>query len=248
MKTRKKALLTRGVAARVRHRIEVEGERLWRIEDFEGLSPIAVAKALSRLARAGLIKRLSKGVYFRPRETAFGESRANPSEIQRLASKRSVFFPSGVAAANLLGFTTQHPARRELATTAQSLPKKLVGEGTVVHARRPKIWATLREKDAALLDLLRRGGSTSELSGNETIERTLAVLGDDRCYERLVGVAATEPPRVRALLGALGELLGRPTSFIEPLRESLNPLSRFSFGVFDKLPNARDWQGKMAGP
>jgi len=48
------------------------------------------------------------------------------------ASRRKGVFPAGMAAANLLGFTTQTAKRPEVATTASSLPPKLVGSDTVV--------------------------------------------------------------------------------------------------------------------
>ncbi|MEW6741824.1 MAG: DUF6088 family protein [Planctomycetota bacterium] len=232
------------VAATVRRRIERGGERLWRLEDFRDLPFTAVAQALSRLAKAGHIERLSKGVYYRARQTAFGKSRPNPAAIQKLAAKRKKLFPSGTAAAGLLGFTTQTAGRGEVATSASSLPRKLVGQETVVHARRPEAWSRLSEGDAALLDFLRRAGRASELAPRETIQRTLALLKDGNRYQRLLSVAATEPPRVRAILGALGEQLGRPTRDLDRLRASLNPSSRFDFGMFTDLPNARAWQAK----
>jgi len=63
-----------------------------------------VAQALLRLKREGKLERLSKGVYYRTRDTAFGKSRPNPATIQSLATKHKTVFPAGVAAANLLGF------------------------------------------------------------------------------------------------------------------------------------------------
>jgi predicted transcriptional regulator of viral defense system len=62
------------VANQVRQRIERRGERFWRHEDFDDLPPTAVAMALSRLARDGALRRVRKGVYYRPRQTAFGPS------------------------------------------------------------------------------------------------------------------------------------------------------------------------------
>jgi hypothetical protein len=41
------------VAAQVRRQVLASGERFWRHEDFAGLSPSAVATALSRLVREG---------------------------------------------------------------------------------------------------------------------------------------------------------------------------------------------------
>ncbi len=235
---------SQGVAAIVRRRIEDGGERLWRLEDFRDLPFAAVAQALSRFARAGKIERLSKGVYYRARETTFGKSRPNPAAIQKLATCRKTMFPAGVAAASLLGFTSQTAGRRELATSALSLPRKLVGQETIVHARRPEAWSRLSEADAALLDFLRRAGRTSELTPQETVRRTLELVAERGRYRRLLAVANTEPPRVRAMLGALGQQLGRPARELKQLRDSLNPSSRFDFGLLADLEHARAWQAK----
>ena len=191
------------VTRSVRQRIERGGERLWRLEDFRDLPFLAVAQALSRLTRQGLIERLSKGIYYRNRETAFGKSKPNPASIRKLASQRKALFPSGLAAANLLGFTTQMPKQGELATSALSLPRKLVGDNTLIHTRRPEAWATLSETDAAFLDFLRHGAKFSELPPEETVRKLLAILSERGRWSRLMRVADSEPPRVRAMLGAL---------------------------------------------
>jgi hypothetical protein len=232
------------IAALVRRRVERAGERLWRLEDFRDLPFEATAQALSRLTRQGALERLSKGVYYRARETAFGKSQPNPTTIQALASQRKSVFPSGIAAANLLGFTTQTAKRPEVATTDLSLPRKLVGRETVVHTRRPAAWAGLSETDAALLDFLRRGGSTSELSPTATVRKTIALLSENGRFQRLLKIADSEPPRVRAMLGALGEQLGKGPATLRRLRASLNPFSSFDFGLLAGLRHARQWQAK----
>lgn len=234
----------RQVTTIVWRRIEAGGERLWRLGDFRDLSPSAVAQALSRLTHQEKIERLSKGVYYRARNTAFGKSRANPAQILQLATRDGTVFPSGIAAANLLGFTTQNPGRNEVATSALSLPRKLVGTDTVIHARRPEAWAGLSEADAALLDFLRRAGKTSELSSDETVSRVLSLFSEKDRFNRLLKIADTEPPRVRAMLGAIGEQLSPKSPALRRLRSSLNPLSRFDFGMLGSLPKARDWQAR----
>lgn len=233
-----------GIMGLVRQRIEAGGERLWRFEDFRGLRFSAVAQALSRLARKGALERLSKGVYYRSRQTQFGRSLPNPAAVQKLASQRKTVFPSGVAAANLLGFTTQTARRGEVATSSNSLPRKLVGSDTLIHTRRPEVWAGLSEVDAALLDFLRRGGRASEFSPEETVRKTLDILREKTRFERLLKVVNSEPPRVRAMLGAIGEQLGKKPSVLRFLRDSLNPLSRFDFGLLAGLPDAHAWQAK----
>jgi len=236
---------SRRVAGLVRRRIEDAGERLWKLEDFSDLPFAAVAQALSRLNRQGTVERLSKGVYYRNRDTAFGKSHPNPSAIRRLAaSKKTSVFPSGLAAANLLGFSTQMGRQGEVATNALSLPRKLMGNDAVIHTRRPEAWISLSETDAALLDFLRHKGKFSELNPEDTVRRTLALLSEKGRFQRLLKISDTEPPRVRAMLGALGERLGADQKFLRHLRASLNPFSRFDFGLLANLPNARSWQAK----
>ena len=228
----------------VAQRIKCGGERIWRFEDFEGLSSTAVAQALSRLTRRGELERLSKGVYYRAVNTTFGKSKPNPTSIRKLASKKVKSFPSGISAANVLGFSTQNPSKPEIATASLSLPRKLIGQDTILHTRRPAAWENLSETEAALLDLLRKKALLSELSPQATVEKLVSFLSVRGCFEHLVKASATEPPRVRAMLGALGELLNKRQSVLKEIRESLNPLSRYDFGLLSVLPNAKEWQAK----
>ena len=79
----------------------------------------------------------------------------------------------------------------------------------------------------------------------ETLAEALSALfAEPGRFERLVRVAPHEPPRVRAILGAIGERIGRRQVVLDRLRESLNPLSRFDFGLLAGLPSARRWHAK----
>ena len=240
----KTATRPRKTASSVRLQIERGGERLWRLDDFSDRPFPALAQTLSRLTRDGVLQRLSKGVYYRSRPTAFGPSRPSPTAISKLAGRNKTIFPSGVAAANLLGFTSQTAKRGEVSTSSLSLPRKLIGTDMRVHARRPEAWKSLSETEAALLDFLRNGGKTSELSAAQTIRRTLELLSAERRLEKLLKIADSEPPRTRALLGALAEELGRDSGTLARLHGSLNPSSRFDFGKFASLTHARKWQAK----
>jgi len=231
-------------AETVRRRIEASGERVWRLVDFDGMPFTAVAQALSRLARQGVIQRLGKGLYYRSRPTAFGASRPNSAQVRSLPMRRKGVFPAGIGAANMLGFTTQNAARIELATNGLSLPRLIVGKETVIHTRRPDSWRGLSETDAALLDFLRNRGESTELSSEETVDKLLDYFREPGRFERLLKVGLSEPPRVRAMLGAIGQQLGQPDRRLSALRKSLNPLSRFDFGSLAVLEHAREWQAK----
>ena len=176
---------TRQIARWVRGQVETGGEHSRRFDNFPDAPIAAVAQALSSPHPAGVsLQRLSKGLYYRSRETAFGRSWPNPAALRHLAERDKNLFPAGIAAASLLGFTTQTGARGEIATSKSSLPRKLVGTETVIHTRRPEAWQRLTAEEAALLDFLRRAGKTSELSPEETARKTLALCRVPRRFGR----------------------------------------------------------------
>ena len=239
----------RSIMGRVRARIEGDGERVWRAADFQGADRAgtaqAIAQALSRLSRQGVVRRLGKGLYYRGRETAFGPSLPSPAMVQSLPIAGRKVFPSGHAAASMLGLTTQQPSRPEIATTSGSLPRLIVGKEAIIRTRRPESWQSLDAEDAVILEVLRQRGSASELSADETVARLLAAVNKPGRFVRLCRVAASEPPRVRAMLGAIGQQLRRSPGELMRLRSILNPLSKFDFGKLATLKHSAAWQARL---
>jgi SAM-dependent methyltransferase len=142
----------------------------------------------------------------------------------------------------VLGLSTQNPGRPEYATPAPGLPTAL--RNAVVHTGRPAQRDSLSAEDGAILETLRDRARYSDLSPQQTVRRLLRLLADERRFVALAGVAMTEPPRVRAMLGAIGQELNMPALVLDRLRGSLNPLSRFDFGRLRSLRHAREWQAK----
>lgn len=228
-------------ATRVHERVRDGGERYWSLGDFRDLPATAVAHALSRLASRGELRRVRKGLYYRGRQTAIGPTM--PSASGAVAhGLRAPLHPAGLSAGVALGFSTQNPARPEFATPAAAAPGAL--QDATVRTRRPASRFELDASDAALLELLRDRARYSDLSPQETTRRLVSMLSDRPRFERLAQAALSEPPRVRAMLGALGEQAGGPHDALAQLRGSLNPISRFDFGILAALPNAREWQAR----
>ena len=241
----KEARSISNVASSLRAQIERGGERVWKFEDFKNYPTTAVVKELSRLVKLGKLKRLSKGIYYRSKITSFGESKPNLTELKKFVQKKKKIFPSGLSASNLLGLTTQNPKIAEVSTSSSSLPRKLFGDKIVINSRRPSAWSKLTEKEASILDFLRGKALATDLKSKEVVKRVLIILSEDNTYEQLLKVSSTEPPRVRAMLGALGERLNKPKPILQKLKESLNSLSTFDFGNLSDLPNASNWQAKV---
>lgn len=225
----------------VRNRVTRGGERFWKYSDFSDLPASAVSQALSRLARGGELQRVHKGLYYRPRPTVLGPSRPSPSAVAKEGSTARLD-AAGLTAANLLGFTSQNPARPEYASTAQAASRAV--RNAMVHTGRPPTRKQLNETEGALLEFLRDRGATSDLDQRQTCQRLLDLLKDEGSYMRLAKAARAEPPRVRAMLGAAGEQLGMPERWLRELRRSLNPLSRFEFGALSCLSAAKEWQAE----
>lgn len=197
---------------------------------------------LSRLAKAGTLRRERKGVYYSSRETPFGMSIPSASGSVALSLGNRPLHPAGLTAANLLGFTTQNPALAEFTTSAPVAPGAL--ENAHVRTRRPQSRRNLSAEDGALLEFLRERGQSSDLPAERTYERLYQLLRDSARFRTVARAAVDEPARVRAMLGALGQQVGADEAELRRLRESLNPLSRFDFGLLGGLPRAREWQAK----
>jgi len=93
----------------------------------------------------------------------------------------------------------------------------------------------IRAEERTALDALRDITRIPDAHPTDVVQRIGALIRTgDLDFSRLGRYARAEPPRVRALLGALGDMLRRaneghriPVSVLTALRRSLNPLTTF---------------------
>ena len=240
-KTTKPPAGTRQIAPWVRKQIEQGGERLWCFDDLPccpclcaGADPLTAGSR----REAGTIE---QGRLLLP---PADRARKEPTEflLPSIGSRPTATNPySQQVSRQQTSSGSRHKAlpMPKWQQAGFRLPRKLLGSDTVVHTRRPEAWKGLAATDAALLDFLRRAGRTSELSPKETVKHTLALCREEGRFKRLLKIAASEPPRVRAMLGAIGMQIGEKPAALESLRESLNPISRFDYGML-KWSSSRD--------
>ena len=103
----------------------------------------AVDQALSRLASAGKIIRLTRGVYVRPEKNRYvGQVLPEPFKVAEVIAKKTneTIQVSGAEAARQFGLSTQVPAQPVFLTTGQSRQFKIGSlEVTLKHVSRKKI-------------------------------------------------------------------------------------------------------------
>ena len=121
----KEGIARASMAAEVRHRaLSAAPGSFLRRKDFEG-SDRAVESELSRLALAGELTRVRRGIYHRGKPTRFGMTR--PSVVEAaLAVAGPGSGPAGVSAAHMLGLTTQVAGLVEIAVPGK-VPEPMSG-------------------------------------------------------------------------------------------------------------------------
>ena len=109
----------------------------------------ALDQALSRLTARGHLIRAGRGIYFRPITGRFGPRAPSlGSIVEALAKQRGeIIVPSGAAAANTLGLTTQAPVRSIFLTSGRTRTMKL-GRQLVELRHAPRWQLTLANRQA----------------------------------------------------------------------------------------------------
>lgn len=162
----------------------------------------AVDQALSRLCRGGQLLRGGRGLYLKPVQTRFGaRPPAAPRVLSQLAERTGeIIVPSGAAAANVLGLTTQVPTREVYLTSGATRRLKL-GAQTIELRHAPR-WQLSLPGNAA----------------GEAI-RALTWLGPDH------GVAAISHLSTTLPSGAIHDLLAARVRLPEWLAREVSALA-----------------------
>lgn len=208
-------------------------------------SELAAAKCLSRLVQKGQLQRLEKGLYYKPKKTAFGNIRPTAGEILSKVLAKSNGYITGTAAYNQLGLTTQNPGVIVIATKGYR-PTRTIG-GISIRCRRSKITPTpdtigLLE----ILDALRAIKKIPDATVDDAFRGILQAIDalPLKKKRQLVDCALSYNPSVRALIGAIYSMR-YPALSVTALSSSLNPLTTYTIGISAKLlPTMAAWHIK----
>ena len=205
----------------------------------------AVIKALNRMVASGKIAKLSKGKYYKPERTPFGNLQPRQSQVVKdlLEENGKISgYITGYSIYNQLGLTTQ------VSNTIQ-IGKNEVRPGfkrdrySISFIKQKNIITKENITLLQLLDAIRYIKKIPDANTEASCKRFLAIIKNlsETEISSLVRLALKYPPATRALLGALLEELQNDKA-TEPLFKSLNPITKYKLaGAKKALSTAENW-------
>ena len=204
------------------------------------------AKALERLQKQGVIKKLSKGVFYKPEQTVFGELKPDYSELLRsylFENGKRIAYETGTSLYNRMGLTTQLAFRIKIASRGKRIS---INRGTL-KADAVKSYTEVTDSNyetLGILDAFKDMKRIPDCSETQAVRRLSAIIKklNDKQIASLIKYALLYPPRVRALVGAILESNDSNLRGLEKLKASINPLTIFKLGLKEtELPNKSKW-------
>jgi hypothetical protein len=203
------------------------------------------AKTLERLQTDGNIKKISKGIFYKPEQTVFGELKPDYSEQLRTylyENGKRVAYETGFSLYNRMGLTTQMAFRVKIASRGKRIS---INRGAL-KADSVKSYTEVTETNYEILGFLDAIKDSKRIPDCPISQAVKVLSGkiktlNDKQIADLIKYALLYPPRVRALLGAMLENLN-VNSNIDKLKQSLNPLSKIKLGLKEAdLPTIKNW-------
>lgn len=234
------------LAKEIRNRVsELKEGTLVTLADF-GL-PVekqpALNVTLNRLVAEGVLKRLSKGKFYRERQSVFGTLPPSEMEVVKdflVKNGQTVGYITGTQAFAEMGLTTQISSKLLVGTNKYRRAVKR-GDYTVSFLLQPN---PIREDEIELyrlLDALRLVREIPATTPDEAIRFLMGLLArmSEEVRQQLTKLAQGYTPYVRALLGAMLEQAGFA---VYDLKQGLNGVTSYKLPVTERvLANKRKW-------
>ena len=193
------------------------------------------------MVASGKIAKLSKGKYYKPKNTVFGNLQPDQYQVVKdlLEDDGKVTgYLTGYSIYNQLGFTTQVSNTIQIGKN-EIRPSLKRGYYTIAFIKQKNTITKDNIPLLQILDSIRYIKKIPDSSIESAGKRLLAIIKDLTNENKitLVKLALKYPPAAKALLGALLDTAGN-TKLTEPLLKSLNPISGYKFLGLDKVLNS----------
>lgn len=226
---------------------KLEAGYVFTADEFEetAKSPTTVSRILNEFVEEGVLRKLSKGRFYKPKIGKFGELPPDDYEVVKdLLAQRGklIGYITGYTTFNELGLTTQVPFTLQIGTYNE---KKGLQRG-VYKISFIKQRNTISKDNIPLLkllDCLRFFKIIPDTMPDVSCKRLLYLLSqlDDNQKNKVKKLAFKYTPQAIALLGAMLETLN-PQEDTTELFKMLNPMTVYKLGISKSvLSNQKKW-------
>lgn len=217
------------------------------VDDFtnEVNSKEAIIKALNRMVANGKIEKLSKGRFYKPEKTIFGDLEPNEYQVSKdLLEKNGklIGYLSGIGIYNQLRLTTQVSFVIQIGRN-ETRPALKRGRYRISFIKQKN---TITKENIPLLqvlDAIRYFKSIPDSNTEFLIKRFLQIIKkmNGKEVKLLIRLSFKYPPATRALLGAFIEELDKG-NYLDDLKSSLNSISIYNLNISTTyLSCAENW-------
>lgn len=192
-------------ASKIKRRIAAKGRGTVFVPgDFLDIgSRAAVDQALSRLASQGVIRRLARGVYDYPKQSRrLGELSPDTDAVARAIARKDshVVEVSPARAANMLGLTTQVPAKAVYLTSGPSRVRQIGRQSIIMRKAAAKNLVGAGRPTGIVFQALRYFGKNGV--DDAVVARIARSLDADTCA-KLVRDAVKAPVWIQSVAGKI---------------------------------------------
>jgi predicted transcriptional regulator of viral defense system len=202
-------------------------------------------KALNRMVKSGKLKKISKGRYYKPQKSVFGELRPDEYQIVKdLLEKdgKAIGYITGYSVFNRLSLTTQVSNTIQIGMNNE---KNALTRGKY-KIRFIKQTNQITKENIPLLQILdsiRFIKSIPDTNVNQSCIRIMQLIKDlsEKDLNRIKKLVIKYNASTRSLTGAMIETMDAKNE-VKPILESLNPTTKYKIGVSEEvLANKEKW-------
>lgn len=197
-----------------------------------------VIRKLNRMADSGVIQRLSKGRFYKPKQTMFGSLKPSQEEVVKdLLEKEGqvIGYLTGYSIFGQLGLTTQISSIIEIGVTGKKNNTRR-GSFSIRFVQQAN---AITRKNIPLLQILDSVKSIKRIpdtTADNSYIRIKSIIKslDEKSVDLMIRLAMKYNPMTRAVTGAMIEdLYGEKKANM--LRDSLNPITIYKIGLTEKV-------------
>jgi len=205
----------------------------------------AVMKALNRMVKSGKIKKLSKGKFYKPKNSQFGELKPDIYQfVKDLLEKdgKIIGYITGYSIYSQLGLTTQVYNTIQIGVNREKKATKR-GMYKIKFIKQPNKITKENIPLLRILDSIRNIKKIPDTTVENSCIRLKAIINELEIsdQEMLIKLVLKYNPATRALLGAILETVNNELD-TDIIYKTLNPATSYSFKISEKiLPNQLRW-------